>query len=203
MRKPQTLLHMLQLTVRGVPCMYYGEEIGMRNLRLPLHTALDPLPRKYKAVPQFVFDLLGTTINRDQVRAPMQWDASPQAGFSSAAQSWLPVHENYPNVNVARQSGDPDSLLETLRRLLKIRRQQPALSEGSLQWIDTTPASILAYRRAHTEGTLAIFLNFSTQAQSFAFEAEGLIFSLSSEDTYQNGSVHLSGYGGLILTTPH
>lgn len=202
-RRKAKLLHMLQLTVRGVPCMYYGEEIGMRNLRLPLHTALDPLPHKYKTIPRFVFDLLATTINRDEVRTPMQWDAGPQAGFSSAAQTWLPVHENYPDVNVARQSGDPDSLLETIRRLLKIRRQQATLSEGSLQWIDATPAGILAYRRTHTEGALSIFLNFSPQAQSFAFEAEGLIFSLSSEDTYQNGSVHLGGYGGLILTTPH
>ena len=78
------LLAMLQLTVRGVPCLYYGEEIGMTNLTLPFDTALDPVPHKFKFVPRFVFNLLGLTINRDEVRTPMQWDGTRNAGFSSA-----------------------------------------------------------------------------------------------------------------------
>lgn len=59
------LLALLQLTVRGVPCMYYGEEIGMTNLPQPFATALDPIPHKFKFIPRFVFDALGMTINRN------------------------------------------------------------------------------------------------------------------------------------------
>ncbi len=197
------VLHMLQLTVRGVPCMYYGEEIGMRNVRLPLSTALDPLARKYRAIPGFVFDLLKMNINRDEARTPMQWEAAPQAGFSSAAQTWLPVHANHTFVNAASQSANPDSLLETIRQLLKARRQWAALSEGDLEWIGGTPPDILAYRRTHPEGTLSIFLNFSPQGQSFAFETGKVVFKLSADDgPEQSGRIHLGGYGGLILAAP-
>jgi len=70
------LLHMLQLTVRGVPCMYYGEELGMTDGRIPFSKALDPIPHKFGFIPHRIFDLLGITINRDEVRTPMQWDAS-------------------------------------------------------------------------------------------------------------------------------
>ena len=70
------LLHLLQLTVRGVPCMYYGEEIGMTNAKIPFAQALDPIPHKFKSIPRFVFDMLGMTLNRDEVRTPMQWNES-------------------------------------------------------------------------------------------------------------------------------
>ncbi len=75
------LLHTLQLTVRGVPCMYYGEELGMTDIRLPFKTALDPIPHKYKFIPRFVFDMLRLTINRDEVRTPMQWDGGRKCRF--------------------------------------------------------------------------------------------------------------------------
>ena len=106
------LLHLLQLTVRGVPCMYYGEEIGMTNLKLPFATALDPIPQKFKSIPRFVFDLLGMTINRDEVRTPMQWSAEKNAGFSSAEKTWLPIHPNYDAFNVEKESKDENSLLK-------------------------------------------------------------------------------------------
>jgi glycosidase len=89
---------MLQLTVRGVPCMYYGEEIGMTDLPQPFGTALDPIPHKFKFIPRFIFDLLGLLINRDEVRTPMQWDGTKNAGFSSAEKTWLPVHRNYSEI---------------------------------------------------------------------------------------------------------
>jgi glycosidase len=175
----------------------------MRNVRLPLSTALDPLARKYRAIPGFVFDLLKMNINRDEARTPMQWEAAPQAGFSSAAQTWLPVHANHTFVNAASQSANPDSLLETIRQLLKARRQWAALSEGDLEWIGGTPPDILAYRRTHPEGTLSIFLNFSPQGQSFAFETGKVVFKLSADDgPEQSGRIHLGGYGGLILAAP-
>ena len=95
------LLHLLQLTVRGIPCIYYGEEIGMTDGRIARRHAQDPIPHEFGLVPEFVFDLHGVTINRDQVRTPMQWDSSMNAGFSQAARTWLPVNPDHAVVNVA------------------------------------------------------------------------------------------------------
>lgn len=193
------LLHLLQITVRGVPCMYYGEEIGMRNLRLPFRTALDPLPHKFEFAPRFVFDLLGMTLNRDEVRTPMQWDTSKHAGFSSAGQTWLPVHPNYETVNVMRQDKDPDSLLNTIRRLLQMRRFWSPLREGQLELLNNLPADILGYCRKDSADALCVLLNFSQKERSFTFGDGEVIFRLFEEDDCHNRKVHLSGFGGIVL----
>ncbi len=80
----------LLLTLRGTPFMYYGEEIGMRDIRVSRSQILDPIGRRYW--PFFK--------GRDGCRAPMQWDTSANAGFS-AAKPWLPVHPDYRERNVA------------------------------------------------------------------------------------------------------
>ncbi len=193
------LLVTLQLTVRGVPCMYYGEEIGMTDLPLPFHSALDPLPHKYRFVPRFVFDLLGLTINRDDVRTPMQWDASPNAGFSSAPHTWLPVHPNYRTVNVAAQQADPGSLLNTVRAILALRRAHASLREGTLQLLDGLPAQVLGYTRQVSEERLAILLNFGEQTCAFPFSTGQVLFRLTPEDNLEAGAARLAGLGGLIV----
>ncbi len=165
------LLAMLQLTVRGVPCMYYGEEIGMTNLSLPFGTALDPVPRKFKFIPRLVPDLLGLTLNRDEVRTPMQWDASPNAGFSSAEKTWLPVNPNYPNVNAEKQNGDSQSLLNAVRALLKLRKEFASLREGALELLDGLPKSILGYARKSENEMVIVLLNFSEREKEIPLAA--------------------------------
>ncbi len=155
------LIHMFQLTVRGVPCLYYGEEIGMTNLKQPFASALDPIPHKFKFIPPILFDMIGLTINRDEVRTPMQWDGTKNAGFSSAEKTWLPVHENYDKINVETQRKDADSLLNTIRALMKIRRDEKAIYEGSLGIIKGLPDCVLGYTRMFDNEKVFILLNFS------------------------------------------
>ncbi len=193
------LLHLLQLTVRGVPCMYYGEEIGMTNLKLPFAAALDPIPHKFKFVPRFVFDLLGLTINRDEVRTPMQWNASKNAGFSSADKTWLPVSSNYDVVNVESEDKDENSLLNTIRALLKIRSEHAALQDGSLELMDGLPDKVLGYRRKAGEEEIGVLLNFGQSAKQFQFRSASCIFRLSEQDDWKNGEIRLAGLGGIIL----
>jgi oligo-1,6-glucosidase/alpha-glucosidase len=193
------LLHMLQFTVRGVPCLYYGEELGMVNSKLPLHTALDPIPRKFKFVPRLVFDALGLTLNRDEVRTPLQWDATRNAGFSSAEKTWLPVHENYKLVNVEEQSRADNSLLNTIRALLNIRKSEKVLSNGSLKLIDNLPGNVLGYAREFENERLVGLLNFDEQEKEFQFEASECVFKLSPKDDVKNKAIHLDGLGGMIL----
>jgi alpha-glucosidase len=193
------LLHMLQFTVRGVPCMYYGEEIGMTNLPLPFNTALDPIPHKFKFLPRFIFELLGLTINRDEVRTPMQWDSTRNAGFSSAQKTWLPVNGNYTSVNVEEQGRDRDTLSNTIRTLLKIRKEEAALREGSLELVDGLPEGVLGYVRKWDGEKILILLNFDRREKDFQFVSSNCIFKLSQRDRIKNTAVHLDGYGGMVL----
>jgi oligo-1,6-glucosidase/alpha-glucosidase len=193
------LLALLQLTVRGVPCVYYGEEIGMTDLRQPYKTAIDPVPHKFKSIPRFVFDLLGLTINRDEVRTPMQWDATANAGFSSAAKTWLPVHENYTKINVKLESEAEDSLLNTIRGLMNVRNSKKSLQEGSLEILSGLPKGILGYKRILNEEKITILLNFDQQPKEFEFEYSECLFKLSKTDNLTNTKIRLNGYSGIIL----
>ena len=190
---------MLQLTVRGVPCMYYGEEIGMTNARFPFATALDPIPHKFKFLPRFVFDMLGLTINRDEVRTPMQWDGTRNAGFSSAEKTWLPLHGNYRGVNAEKQSDAKDSLLNTIRTLLKIRREKRPLQEGSMKLMDNLPAGVLGYARKFGDENILVLLNFAEQEIEFQFENHECIFKLSQRDERKENTIYLDGLSGMIL----
>ncbi|MBK6791163.1 MAG: alpha-glucosidase [Anaerolineales bacterium] len=198
MRKAK-LLHMLQLTVRGVPCMYYGEEIGMTNLHLPFKTALDPIPHKYTFAPRFVFDLLNVTVNRDEVRTPMQWDSTKHAGFSSAEQTWLPVHPEYGNINVASENLDSASLLNTIRSLMRLRRENPALQTGTLEFLEGLPDEVFGYTRKTETETLLVLLNFGETAKEVRLKFSETAYKLSVGDEAQGESARLNGFGGLIL----
>lgn len=193
------LLHMLQFTVRGVPCLYYGEEIGMTDAKFPFESAIDPIPHKFKYVPRFIPDTVGLTINRDEVRTPMQWDATKNAGFSSAEKTWLPVHENYHIINVEIEDRDEDSLLNTIKTLMKIRNTHRSLQEGSLKLMENLPEDVLGYTRALDDEKISILLNFDDKKKEFQIEANEVIFKLSKQCQLNGNTIHLGSYGGLIL----
>jgi alpha-glucosidase len=196
------VLHLLQLTVRGVPCLYYGEELGMTNLRIPAGRALDPIARKFRAIPRPVFDLLGLTINRDEVRTPMQWSGGPNAGFSESGQTWLPLHPDYVSVNVEAENADPDSLLNVTRALLRIRNAEAALQEGHLEWIDALPPDVLGFERRAGSAAVAVFMSFSGSARQFRFPGGKCLMRLSNQDRLEAGTMTLSPFGGMIWSLP-
>jgi alpha-glucosidase len=149
----------LLLTTRATALLYQGEEIGQRTAT----------PRRVEDVR----DPLGVRgwprdKGRDGERTPMQWDASnPQAGFSSNAHTWLPVTADYPQVNVQRESADPDSLLNWYRRLIALRRSNEALRSGRLLMLDPDNPSVLSYARVSAAGEAVIIsLNMSAQPQT-------------------------------------
>ncbi|MCX6059518.1 MAG: alpha-amylase family glycosyl hydrolase [Chloroflexi bacterium] len=197
------LLHLLQLTVRGVPAMYYGEEIGMTDSKFPFSSALDPIPHKFKWVPRVLLDSIGLTINRDEVRTPMQWDESRNSGFSSAQKTWLPVHENFKAVNIETETKDANSLLNTIRKLLKIRTEESALREGSLDLIGNLPKDVLGYKRKSGSNELVVLLNFGMKDTDFETEKGDCIFRITEKDEIKNNKVELTGYGGIILKFPN
>jgi alpha-glucosidase len=158
------VLATFQLTVRGVPTVYMGEEIGMTDVQIPRTQAQDPVSKLYGWVPDVVRQWLPVNLNRDNNRTPMQWTAGAHAGFCSAqARPWLPVAaHNRHECNVEGQQGDTGSLLNLYRALLHLRRESAALSAGTLTPLDTLPPTVLGYVRQLREEAITVLLNFGT-----------------------------------------
>lgn len=144
----KVLMGML-LTLRGTPFLYYGEEIGMRNITLKRHEIMDPPGKRFWPFYK----------GRDGYRSPMQWDDSPYAGFSSV-KPWLPVHSNYHNRNVEDQWKGPDSLLNFTEELIALRREKHALHRGDFSLLTEQPKNTMAYLRQTPEQTVLVALNF-------------------------------------------
>ena len=203
----------LQLTARGVPFIYYGDEIGMEQADIKVKESLDPLARHFRRIPPFVHSALGKSkrsIIRDGCRTPMQWNDTENAGFSMAgAKTWLPVSPSYKERNVLAQEKDPDSLLHCYRRFLRIRRETPALHSGDLTIMrrKQIPGKILSYVRSfHDEGRgeeVYIFLNFSSKIVSFMTPLKDLKLltstTMKSNPLQQNGKIVLTPWEGIVL----
>jgi alpha-glucosidase len=147
---------MLLLTVRGTPTLYYGDELGLENGMITADIMQDPQGHN-----------LGLEKTRDQERTPMQWNSQPSAGFS-IGEPWLPVGPDYEVRNVAVQNDDPASMLNLYRQLLKVRRNTPALVQGTYRSLDVEHEDCFVYLREHPEGSRLIALNFTDQPRSLS-----------------------------------
>jgi alpha-glucosidase len=145
----------LLLTLRGTPFMYYGEEIGMRDITLRRSEILDPPGKLYWPIYK----------GRDGCRAPMQWDAGENAGFSTA-RPWLPVNPDYTHRNVAAQRTDPDSLFTFTKKLLSLRKEYPSLRSGDYIPLRAHPGS-MAYLRTTQDQSVLIAINFKGHPVDF------------------------------------
>jgi alpha-glucosidase len=160
----------LLLTLRGTPFIYYGEEIGMRNIHLRRSKILDPAGKRYWPI----------YTGRDGCRSPMQWDDRQYAGFSTV-KPWLPVNPDAIRRNVAAQQADPNSLFSFTKKLLSLRRNNSALQRGNFVSLKTR-RGILAYLRILDEQNVLIAINFKGQAASFALP-QGIWHTLFSNKT--------------------
>lgn len=187
------LVTLLLLTLRGTPTLYYGDEIGMHDGHIPPEQVRDPLEKNRPG------------LGRDPARTPMQWDSSPNAGFCpSDIEPWLPLPADYPQQNVAVEREDPHSLLTLTRRLIELRRSQPALTLGSYRTINGVPDGCFVYLRESGEQCCLIALNFAAQEQCVKMPEPGRGRVLLS--TYPDHEEHvdlahlkLRGAEGLVL----
>ena len=147
-RRQARIAAMLLLTLRGTPTVYYGDEIGMQNEPIAGGAVQDPWEKREP----------GLGVGRDPQRTPMQWAASPAAGFSDGI-PWLPVVSDYQQINVAVQRQDPRSMLSLYRRLIALRRASPALTHGAYRAV-SVDEDVLCYERAQADQRLLVALNF-------------------------------------------
>ncbi len=159
------LANSLLFTLPGSPIIYYGDEIGMGdNLDLP---------------------------DRNGVRTPMQWDNSPNAGFSTS-QPFAPFSSDAyaPHfVNVADQLADVNSLFHTVQGMVALRKQHPCLGRGHFFWIDTNNVSIAAYLRQCNSERVLILNNLSDQSQEVILPPQ---FQGDATDIFSNKVVPLA-----------
>jgi maltose alpha-D-glucosyltransferase/alpha-amylase len=162
------LLNAMFLSLPGTPIVYYGDEIGMGdNIWLP---------------------------DRHGCRTPMQWDDGPNAGFSSATQTYYPVISggefDYQQVNVAAQEADPDSYLNRMRFLLHTRQSEPSLTHGDFAFVETGTEAIFAFRRYIAGVGILCLFNLTDQPQIFTLHRERVDL-LSQDKTPLSGELTL------------
>jgi alpha-glucosidase len=150
----------MYLTLRGTPIMYYGEELGMENT--------DPKTRDEVKDP---IGKLGWPLEkgRDGERTPMQWTSATNAGFSTA-KPWLPVAPNYATRNVQAELKAPDSVLNFYKRVLALRRDEPALKHGDYTALNTDDEDVFSYVRKHGNEAVIVALNMTAQPQTVKFD---------------------------------
>jgi alpha-glucosidase len=181
---------MLLLTLRGTPTLYYGDEIGMRDARIPPELVQDPYERN---VP-------GIGVGRDPARTPMQWSQEKNAGFT-IGEPWLPVGEDHAEVNVETYKRNPHSMLTLHRRLLALRRAEPALALGSYAQVEATE-NLLAYARESGGRRYLIALNLGSQPQTLGAAGRVVLSTfLDREGEAIGETLYLRGDEGLILET--
>jgi alpha-glucosidase len=184
---------MLLLTLRGTPTLYYGDEIGMRQVAIAPDQVRDPFE---KNVP-------GIGVGRDGCRTPMQWDASAHGGFTTAT-PWLPLASNYSCENAANLAADPHSILNLYRALIDLRKSAPELVSGSYVPIVAT-GDLLIYRREQDGAALLVILNLgstpcSVEPGAIAYSGEILLStSLDRSGAILSGGLDIRGDEGLII----
>ncbi|MEO8605527.1 MAG: alpha-amylase family glycosyl hydrolase [bacterium] len=184
------LAALMLLTLRGTPFLYYGEEIGMRDVEIPAQRICDPVGER------------DAGLGRDPERTPMQWDATPQAGFSTNADTWLPLASDAAQVNVAAQRADPASLLSFYRRVIWWRKSAAAILDGTLRVLDG-PDDTFVYLREHGPERILVVLNFASERRTVVSPegASGRIVqaTMPGRSGRCAGSLELQPYEGIAI----
>ena len=183
-----TVLHLH----RGTPYVYQGEELGMTNAPFPsledfrdleslnhfrVVTARGEDPEKVLAALRYK--------GRDNARTPMQWDDSPNAGFTTG-DPWIAVNPNFTEINAAAQVDDPDSVFSHYRRLIALRHDEPCVAHGDFTMLVPDHEQLYAFTRALDGTTLTVVANLSSK-DGLVPSAEGVAVVgdvvLSNEDS--------------------
>jgi alpha-glucosidase len=182
---------MLLLTLPGTPLLYYGDELGLTDVPVPPEQARDPIAR------------LIPGRGRDPERTPMPWDGGPGAGFTTG-RPWLPLGADHRTRNVAAQRPDPGSMLNLHRRLLRLRRQAPALATGGYEPVEAD-GDVLAYLRTGPGRRYLVALNLGPRPARLAapgLDLAGRVAAATDparQDRPVAGELSLAGDEGVVV----
>lgn len=156
----------LMLTAKGIPFIYYGEEIGMENIEASSIDQMKDVQGHIQynlAIKNGKTEIealkIGNEHNRDKSRSPMQWDNTPFAGFSKV-KPWIKVHENYHHLNVAFLEKQHKSLLNKYRKLIALRNAEPVFQYGGYDELSMTN-NCISFTREYRGNRVKCYFNFS------------------------------------------
>ncbi|WP_019552220.1 glycoside hydrolase family 13 protein [Propionispira raffinosivorans] len=172
------------LTLKGTPFIYEGQELGMTNTAWPSIQCYDDisshgqyqLARQAGLSDQEALRFI-QKYSRDNARTPMQWNNQKNAGFTTG-KPWLPVNENYRNINVACEQMKENSVFNYYKKLAELRKNYEALLQGRYQELLKSNESIYAYLRILPEQTILIICNFSDKQTAYELPRELIINKL-------------------------
>ena len=158
-----TLIH----TMPGTPYIYQGEEIGMTNVYFD---TIDDYNERYTVGKYNTMIEAGVSpeealgklrdMSRDNVRTPYQWDASPNAGFTTG-KPWIKVNPRYPEINYAADRASKDSIFDYYKKLTALRKTHPAIVDGKFRFLLFEHPQVVMFLRECARETLLIIANFS------------------------------------------
>jgi len=182
-----TVLHLH----RGTPYVYQGEELGMTNA--PFDSIGDfrdiqSLNHYAEAVgtgadPEAVLEALRVS-GRDNARTPMQWDDTENAGFTTGT-PWIAVNPNHKEINAQAAFADDDSVFHHYRRLIELRRTEPAVAHGDFHMLLADHDQVYAFTRRHGTTELLVLANFS---------GEPVTIEVPDADRWQAAELVLANY---------
>lgn len=200
------LLHLM----KGTPYIYQGEEIGMINYEM---TSLDDIYdiesinmyHERLAAGHSEADIL-TSINakgRDHARTPMQWYGDQaHAGFTSG-QPWIPVNDNFTEINVAQNLAEEDSVFATYQQLIQYRRDHDIVVKGDFQLLYPDHPAVFAYKRQWQDDAFVVFANVSEEEQTVdvaELSLHDVIINNYDEVTVRDGQLTLEPYQAIAIT---
>lgn len=191
------LASFFQFTQRGALCIYYGEELGLRDSSVYRKDMQDPLGRRYWPFHR----------GRDPQRGPMVWNIGENHGFTDG-KPWLPFAKHADRYAVESQEIEQKSMLSFYRSLISLRRKEPALSLGVCVFLEHKNTNLMVYTRTLGDTQFLVVLNFSSKNQSASLGEFGLrntnkeIFSTSpasGQPRFSYENIILTGYEGVVF----
>lgn len=152
--------------MKGTPYIYQGEELGMTNVRFNIDEYRDiETLNLYKerlsdGYPEQEIMASIHAKGRDNARTPMQWSTASHAGFS-AADPWIKINTNYPQINAQEQMVREDSIFNYYKKLIALRKQHEVIRFGNYELLYPEHGQIFAYRRTYGKETLFVVCNFT------------------------------------------
>ncbi|HYF70700.1 MAG TPA: alpha-amylase family glycosyl hydrolase [Ohtaekwangia sp.] len=184
----------LLLTLKGTPTMYYGDELGLKDVPISEDAIQDPQG----------LNMPDKNLSRDPARTPMQWNDSVNAGFSNTT-PWLPVDRHYRKVNVEAEKADNLSMLSLVKKLVTLRKNEKALSVGNYDPVFSDHQLISFIRHEDESPRFLIILNlthrpcFFRQKQTAYAGTVVLSTSPDIENTYVGDTITLAGDEAIIV----
>jgi oligo-1,6-glucosidase len=203
------MLHTLLLTMRATPYIYYGDEIGMANIRftdirdyrdLMTINYYNRLRREGGNLREFLE--AQAEVSRDNGRTPMQWNAHTNAGFTRGM-PWIRINPDHRTVNVEAAERDTGSVLHYFRRMIRLRKSDPVLVYGRYQLLERWNPEVFAYTRSLNGRTLMVALSFSSKGGGTAlpagYVAGKILINNLAGSPVERGRLLLKPYQAVVL----